>query len=401
MDLLKRIRKIQDLPIEGRRVFMRVDLDCPLTPEGNVADDWKIQVALPGIRYAIEQGARLVLASHLGRPDGRRTPELSMRGVGERLAELLGDVDVYMPEDCVGDGPRKVVMERMDGDVVLLENLGFYPEDAANDELFAQRLASLADVFVVESLGVAHLKQASVATMAKHFSEKGAGMALTKELTVLGKLLGAADAPFVAIVGGEGADEKIPLVNNLMGKAKSVLVGGAIASTFLAARGLRVGRTSVEEDRREVANNLLARAKLRGNEILLPTDVVVSVGPEGAGDIRAVSVENIPSDATIIDIGPDTAALYARKVGASKTVFWNGPMGRYGTGRAAEATEVVAKAIARSSATSVVGGVETVEAVSRLVLKPFFSHVSLGGPACIRLLSGLDLPGLDSLKEVD
>jgi len=401
MDLLKRIRKIQDLPLEGRRVFMRVDLDCPLSPEGNILDDWKIQIALPGIRHAIDQGARLVLASHLGRPEGRRTPELSMRIVGERLAELLGNVDVYMPEDCVGDGPRKVVMERMDGDVVLLENLGFYPEDAANDELFAQRLSSLADVYILESLGVAHLKQASVASTAKHFSEKGAGMALTKELAILGKLLGGADAPFVAVLGGEGADEKIPLVNNLMGKAKSVLVGGAIASTFLAAKGIRTGLTPIEDDRKDVASNLLARAKLRGNEILLPTDVIVSIGTEGAGDVRAVQVENIPSNATVIDIGPDTAALYARRIGSSKTVFWNGTMGHYGTGRAAEATEIVAKAIARSSATSIVGGVETVEAVSRFVLKPFFSHVSLGGSACIRLLSGQELPGLEALKEDD
>ena len=403
MDVFRGIRRMEDLLLEGRRVLIRVDFNCPLTPEGEVADDARIEAALPTLKYAVEQGAKVVLASHLGRPKGRRVPELSMTTVGERLRELLSrdlgrEMEIFVPDDCVGDGPRKVVMERVEGEVVLLENLRFYAEEEANDNVFAQRLAALCDIYVNDAFASSHRAHASVSAVTRHVAEKGVGQLMARELSALGKLLGLPDQPFALVLGGARVSEKLGAVNSLLGKLKLIVVGGGTANTFLAARGLPVGASHVETDRLEVVQNLMSRARLRGVEVLLPVDVVFTrPGADEGGE--AVPIEALPPDATIVDIGPETRALYAQALAGARTVFWNGPMGVYEKRPFIAGTEAVGKAIARSRATSVVAGGDTVTAVTRLALRPFFQHVSTGGTSALEFLEGKELPGIEALRE--
>lgn len=398
MDVLKGIKSIEELSLEGLRVFIRVDFNCPLTSEGRVADDTRIQASLPTIKYAIEQGAKVVLASHLGRPKGKRVPELSMAPVGERLAEILNQ-EVFLPEETVGDGPRKVIMERVEGEVVLLENLRFQPDEEANDEAFAQRLAALADVYVNDAFGAAHRAHASVAALPKHFIHKGAGHLMLKELTHLGRLLQAPEQPFVVLVGGAKVADKIGVLTNLLGKVKAILIGGAMANTFLVAQGLSVGQSRFEADRVEVARNLLVKAQARGVEVLLPTDAVVAREASEEAPSEVVPVAGIPEDAMVLDIGPETARAYASRLAVAKVVFWNGPMGMFEKAPFVAGTETVGKAIAHSTCTSVAGGGDTVAAVARLGLRPFFTHVSTGGGASLEFLEGRELPGVEALRQ--
>lgn len=400
MDLLRGITKLESLPLEGRRVLVRADLDCPLTPEGRLADDTRLQALLPTIRHAIAQGAKVVLAGTLGQPGGRRVPELSMAPIGERLAELL-DQDVYLPEETVGDGPRKVVMERVDGEVVLLENLAFQPEEEADDDVFAQRLALLCDLFVNDALLASGRRLASTRSVAKHVNLKAAGMLLHRELTCLNRIAGTPEGPFALLVGGARFSDKIGLLTALLGKVKTVMVGGATAATFLASRGVKIGLTPIEKDRVDAATQFLSRARLRGVDVLLPVDVVVSEGVGESLVTSVVPVEAIPSGSAIRDVGPETAAAFARAIAASRTVFWNGPLGMSEEPLFREGTSKVAKALAHSRATSIVAGTDTVAAVASLVLTPFLTHVSGGGDAALALIEGRDAPGVEALRDLD
>ncbi len=400
MDLLRGITKLESMPLEGRRVLVRADLDCPLTPEGRLADDSRLQAILPTVRHIVAQGGKVVLAGSLGQPGGRRVPDLTMAPVGERLAEML-DQDVFLPEDTVGDGPRKVVMERVDGEVVLLENLAFQPEEDADDDVFGQRLAMLCDVYVNDALLASGRRLASTRSVAKHVNQKAAGLLLHRELTCLNRIAGTPEAPFTLLVGGARLSDKIGLMNTLLGKVKNVLVGGATAATFLAARKMKVGKTPVEKERFEAATQFLSRARLRGVEVILPTDVVVGTGKDGVIETSLVPVAEVPSDAEILDVGPETVAAFSKVLAASRTVFWNGPLGAFEQAAFREGTEKVAKALARSRATSIVAGTDTVAAVTRLVLTPFLTHVSGGGDAALALVEGRDVPGVEALRDLD
>lgn len=400
MDPRKDIPRMEDLPLEGRRVLMRVDFDCPLGPDRRIVDDSRLYAVVPSIRKALEAGAKLVLAGHLGRPNGRRVPELSMAVVGERLTAMLGQ-DVYLPEDAVGDGPRKVVMERVEGEVVLLENLGFYAEEEAGDEVFAQRLAMLADVFVNEAFGLGHRRLASVSALPRYLPFHGIGPAFQKELSFLGRVRNGAEAPLVVVAGGDSVDEALGVLQAQLGRMKTIVVGGPMVASWLAAKGTRVGLSTVEMDKVEALGSLMSRARLRGVDIVLPVDVVVVRGTEIDGPGEVVAVDAVPDDGRIVDVGPATAELFRGTFASARMVLWVGPLGRWGDVPCLSGTEAVAKALSRCSATAVVAGASTAAAIGRLMLTPFLAHVSTGGDAALRFLEGESLPAVQCLMDVE
>lgn len=390
------IRSIGDLAIEGRRTFVRVDFNVPLSDDRKVTDDTRIREALPTIKHAIGRGARVVLASHLGRPKGKRNPAYSMEPVGARLAEMLA-LDVIVPDDCIGDGARKVVADLRDGQIVLLENLRFHPEEEANDDTFCRELAKLCDVYVNDAFGAAHRAHASVAGLARLVPERGAGFLMEKELAALGRLRASTDKPYLAVLGGAKVSDKIAVIEALMARVDALLIGGAMANTFLAAQGLELGKSLVETDKLPLARTLLAHAREKGIDLLLPVDVVVAPAID-ADTGKVVPVASIPADAMALDIGPATLAGFRDRLLKAKTVFWNGPMGLFEKAPFAEGTLGVARAIAETTAFSVVGGGDSVAAIAQAKLAERFTHVSTGGGASLELIEGKKLPGVEALR---
>ena len=391
----KPIPSIRNLTIEGRRLFLRVDFNVPLDGK-TVTDDTRIRAALPTIRYAIEQGARIVLASHLGRPKGARDAAYSLEPAGSVLAGLL-DQDVVLADDCIGDGPKKVVQDLRDGQIAMLENLRFYAEEEANDENFAKELAKLCDVYVNDAFGAAHRAHASVQALPLLIGERGAGLLMERELDSLGRLLGDVEKPYVLVLGGAKVSDKMGVFDQMLTKVSSILVGGAMANTFLAAKGLSVGKSKIEDDKLALARSVLAKAKERGIPIVLPEDVVVATSLDASRG-TTVPVTEIPADAMALDIGERTVALFREKLSHAGTVLWNGPMGLFENAPFAAGTRGVAQAIADSSAFSVVGGGDSVAAVQDAGLADRFSHVSTGGGASLELLEGKKLPGVEALR---
>jgi phosphoglycerate kinase len=390
------IRSIADLPVEGKRVFVRVDLNVPLTPARGISDDSRIRGALPTIRYAIEHGARVVLASHLGRPKKDKKAGLSLEPAGHRLAELLGQ-DIVLADDCIGDGPKKVVSDLRDGRVALLENLRFHPEEEANDEGFARELAKLADVYVNDAFGAAHRAHASVEALPRLMPERGAGYLLQKELNALGKLVAGPEKPYVAVLGGAKVSDKIEVIEALLTKVDALLIGGAMANTFLAAQGKPMGKSLVESDKLALARDLLEKAKQKGIEIVLPTDVVVAPSLDAPSG-TPVLVDAVAPDQMALDIGPKSVALFREKLIRAKSVFWNGPMGLFEKKPFAAGSVGVAQAIAEGAGFSVVGGGDSVAAVQQAGLAARFTHVSTGGGASLELIEGKKLPGVEALR---
>ena len=393
------LRTLDALDLAGKRVFIRVDFNVPLDAAGKVTDDARIRAALPTIRLALERKAKVVLASHLGRPKGK--PEdrkkLSLEPAGARLSELLSQ-DVILADDCVGDGVKKLVRDLKDGQVLLLENLRFHPEEEANDEAFARELASLADVWVNDAFGTAHRAHASTAGMAAFVKEKAAGFLIQKEVEYLGKALGQPARPFVAIVGGAKVSDKIKVLDNLIGKADAVCIGGAMAYTFLAAQGVKVGKSLVEQDRLELARQILERATARKVDLVLPVDHVCGAEPKESAQRVVVNDRAIPDGLMGLDIGPKTLAVYRQRILAAKTVFWNGPMGLFEQKPWAEGTFGVAKAMAESTAVTVVGGGDSAAAVEEAGLVAKMKHVSTGGGASLEFIEGKVLPGIQVLE---
>jgi phosphoglycerate kinase len=387
------IRFIEDLAVGSKRTFIRVDFNVPLSG-GVITDDTRVRAALPTIRHAVVRGARVILASHLGRPKGKVVEELRLEPVGARLAELL-ELDIIAADDCVGDGVKKLVSDLRDGQVLLLENLRFHKEETENDPAFSEKLAQLAEVYVNDAFGTAHRAHASTAGMVGRFAEKGVGYLIRKELKFLGDALGQPVRPFVAVLGGAKVKDKIGVIKNLLTKADAVLIGGAMAYTFLKARGESVGESWVDSDSLRVAAEILKAADERKVDLVLPQDHVV------ADDLESPQSEvvsgGIPAGKLGLDIGPRTVRDYADRLKSARTVFWNGPMGVFEKEKFAAGTLGVAEALAGSNAVSIVGGGDSAAAIRQSGLADKISHISTGGGASLEFVEGKTLPGIAAL----
>jgi phosphoglycerate kinase len=391
------LKTISELDIAGRRVFIRVDFNVPLNGNGTVSDDTRIRESLPTIKHAIERGARVVLASHLGRPNGKPDKKLSLEPVAARLAELLG-VDVALTDEPVGDGARKVVNDLHAGAVALLENLRFSPGEEANDDGFSRALASYTDVYVNDAFGTAHRAHASTVGITKLVADKGIGLLMEREIKFLGRLLGEVERPFVTIIGGSKVSDKIGVLENLLVRVDQLLIGGAMANTFLKAKGGKLGRSLAEDDKLALARAFLRNAEEANVDVLLPRDVVAAAGTKSETG-RVVQAMGVPEDLAALDIGPETARGFADAIARAKTIFWNGPMGVFESEPFAAGTLAVAQAVASArGALSVVGGGDSVAAIQKSGLADKITHISTGGGASLEFLEGKKLPGLAALE---
>ncbi len=393
------IKSVEELAVEGKRVFVRVDYNVPLDKKTKVVgDDARIRATLPTLKHLIDRGARIVLGSHLGRPDGQVKPEYSLEPVAAKLAELLG-MDIALADEPVGDGARKVVSDLRDGQIAMLENLRFSPGEEANDETFARTLASYCDVYVNDAFGTAHRAHASTAGMAKFVSgEKGAGFVMAKEIDFLTRLLGNVDRPYVAVLGGAKVSDKIEVLDALLERVNAIVIGGAMANTFLEAQGKNVGKSKVEKDKLPVARNFLRKASEKKVAVHLPTDVLCGTGLDDTNPVT-LRVDHISDHQMALDIGPGTVELFRRVLTEARTVFWNGPMGVFEKPQWANGTVSVAKALAENTmALTVVGGGDSAAAIAQAGLADKVSHVSTGGGASLEFVQGLDLPGIAALR---
>jgi phosphoglycerate kinase len=387
------IRCIDEIEIAGKRLFIRVDFNVPLGDDGEVKDDTRIKAALPTIRYAVEKGARVIVASHLGRPKGKVMPELSLAPVARRLSSLLGK-EVVMAPDCVGEQVRSLVEKLKAGEVLLLENLRFHAEETANDPEFSKQLAGLADIYVDDAFGAAHRAHASTEGIAHHLPVTVCGFLMKKEIEYLINALVAPERPFVAILGGAKVSDKIGVVKNLMGKVDTILIGGGMAYTFLRARGYEVGRSLVEDDKVPLAKGILKEAQERKVDLRLPLDVVVAKDFTPDAEHKVVTIKEIPSGWTAMGIGPQTVEAFAAVISKAKTIVWNGPLGVFEMKAFAAGNEAVAKAVIASGALSIVGGGDSIAALNALGLTDKITHISTGGGATLELLEGKTLPGI-------
>lgn len=390
------LKTVRDVDVRGRRVLVRVDFNVPLSPDGEITDDTRIRAALPTIRHLVEEGARVVLCSHLGRPKGKVDPRYSLRPCAVRLGQLIGR-EVRIAEDVTGPSARALSAGLRNGDVLLLENLRFDPREEANDPGFARELADLADLYVNDAFGTAHRAHASTAGVAAYLPAV-AGFLLQKEVDVMGKALANPDRPFLAILGGAKVSDKIGVIENLLGKVDRLLIGGGMANTFLRALGYGTGKSLVEEDKVDLARTLLEKAKERGADLWLPEDLVVATARDPNAEHRIVKKEEIPDGWMAVDIGPDTARRFAGAIRQSMTVVWNGPMGVFEVEPFSRGTFAVAEAVAGSPGLTIVGGGDSVAAVHAAGVADRITHISTGGGATLEFLEGRVLPGVAVLE---
>jgi len=389
---------VSDIEVEGKRVLVRVDFNVPLDEKTReITDDTRIQAALPTIKYLIGRGARVILISHLGRPKGKVVDGLRLTVVAQRLSQILGQ-RVGMATDCIGPEVEKPVEELNNGDVLLLENVRFHPEEEENDASFAQALARLGDIFVNDAFGASHRAHASVVGIANYLPAV-AGLLLEKEIKTLGGILENPARPFAVLLGGAKISDKIGMLENIRDKVDSLLIGGGMAATFLKAKSYEVGLSLVEEDMLEFVSKLMGDMAGQGTHLVLPVDVVVADRVGTKAEFRVVAIGDIPPDLRIVDIGPLTIDSFSRELKCCKTVFWNGPMGIYELSQFAVGTQAMARLLTSLKATTVVGGGSTAEAVAEMKLADSMTFVSTGGGASLRFLSGKVLPGVEALMD--
>ena len=394
------LRSIDELQLTGKRVFLRADFNVPLDASCRVTDDTRIREVVPTLRRLLQLGGRVVIASHLGRPKGKPDPALSLEPAASKLSELLGkSYEVLLADDCVGDAVRKLVKELKDGQVVMLENLRFHREEEANDLGFARALAENADVYVNDAFGAAHRAHASTVGMVPFVKEHAAGYLLRREMEFLGRLLRSPAEPYVGVLGGAKVSDKIKFIESLLPRVNTLLIGGAMAYTFLAVEGVAVGKSRVETEKFDVARRALEAARRLGKDVVLPIDHVVSTEASAAAVPREVAERGIPAGMMGLDIGPRTRALYAEHLRAAKTILWNGPMGLFEIPAFAAGTRSIADTMASCrDATTVVGGGDSAAAVHAFGLAEKMSHVSTGGGATLEFLEGRELPGIKALE---
>ncbi len=393
-------KTVKDLDVNGKKVLVRVDFNVPLSKEnkGEIADDTRIKAALPTIDYLLENNAKVILMSHLGRPKGEANPDFSLKPVADWLDNHYGKKFHFFPSSKVVDEKvKEEVNELKDGEVALLENTRFVAGETKNDEEFSKQLASLADLYVNDAFGTSHRSHSSNVGVAS-ILPSAVGFLIEKEIDVMGKALEAPERPFVSILGGAKVSDKIGVIENLIGKVDTILIGGGMAYTFLKAQGKEIGKSLLEEDKMDLSLELIEKAKANNVEILLPIDAVVADEIEAGVDTEIVDIDNIPADKEALDIGPKTAKLFADKIKDAKTVVWNGPMGVFEIKEFSNGTNEVAEALADSNATTIVGGGDSALAIEMAGLKDKITHVSTGGGASLEFLEGKDLPGISAIE---
>ena len=390
-------KTIRDVSFKGKRVFIRVDYNVPMDKAGKITDDTRIRATLPTLKYLLDQGASLVLAAHLGRPKGGPAPEFSLAPVAAHLASLLGRT-VNFAADCIGPVAESAAKALKSGEVLLLENLRFHAEEEKNDPVFAQSLAKLADIAVNDAFGVSHRAHASVEGITK-FLPTVAGFLMEKELDFLGRAVSDPERPYAAIIGGAKVSDKIGVIANLLAKVNVLLIGGGMANTFFAAQGYAIGKSLIEPDKINLAKDLIAQAKNSGVKLLLPSDVVVADKFSADAAWHVTTVDAIGPEEMALDIGPATRVAFASALAGAKTIVWNGPMGVFEIDAFAKGTEAVARAVANSSAISIVGGGDSVAALEKVGLANSITHISTGGGASLEFLEGKVLPGVAALSD--
>lgn len=391
------MKTIKEIEITGKKVFIRVDFNVPMDDRQTITEDTRIRTVLPTLEYALSQNAKIILASHLGRPKGKKVPEMSLKPVAAHLSRLINK-EVKMAPDCIGSDVGEMVAAMVDGDIILLENLRYYDEEQANDAEFAKKLGSICDVYINNAFAVSHRVHASVAAITDSVKTCGAGLLLEKEIDYYKQAMDNPKRPLVAIVGGAKVSSKLAALENMLTKVDKVIIGGAMANTFLKSQGCDVGASMVEDDILETAANVIKTAKEKGIDFYIPVDVIAAEKFDKDADSKVVSVDEIPSDWMALDIGTKTAELYSEVINTAGTVVWNGPMGVFELDVFSKGTMTVAKSVAEASALTIIGGGDTDAAVHKAGLEDKMSYISTGGGAFLKLMEGKPLPGVTFLE---